>query len=325
MFYLLQKNLRFQIFVLVALAALFCYQLFALPVAVCPTDSFLPLSQSLGQWIMQNPLAAKTGIMFLFALQQVMLFLYYKRSKFDEQTSLLPCAALTVFAIAGGPTALFSPVLIANFVLTSILLFSDDSDHRNQKGRVLLSGILIGIATFFDTALFLIAVAFLFMLLNSRFNTISDLFVTLIGMAIPYIYCFACFFFVDDFPRLLDSITRVHFDFPLFTGTHPSVVSLISAVVAAIILIYVLVKLKIRFDYKLIVVRKRFANTHILFATLIGVLLMTNLPFPESVSYLSVPLAIYLAAYAPSRRLTITKEVVFTVLLTAIILLGMGV
>ena len=51
----------------------------------------------------------------------------------------------------------------------------------------------------------------------------------------------------------------------------------------------------------------------------------TNLPFPESVSYLSVPLAIYLAAYAPSRRLTITKEVVFTVLLTAIILLGMGV
>ena len=325
MFYLLQKNLRFQIFVMVALAGLFCYQLFAMPVAVCFPDSFLPLSRSLGQWMMQNPLTLNLGIVFLFSLQLVFLFLYFKRNKFDEQTSLLPCASLALFAIAGGPAAICSPVLIANFILASLLLLSDDSDHRNQKGRVLLSGILIGIASFFDITLFLIAVAFLFILLTNRFNSVRDIFVTLIGIVIPYIYCFAYFFFVDDFPRFLESFSRIHLGFPLFTDTHPSVVTLISAGVGVILFIYILVKLKIRFDYKLIVVRKRFVNTHILFVILIAIFLMTNLPFPESVNYLSVPLAIYLAAYAPSRRLTVTKEVVLTLFLTTAVLIWMGI
>ena len=62
-----------------------------------------------------------------------------------------------------------------------------------------------------------------------------------------------------------------------------------------------------------------------MFVILIGVMMTTNLPFPISANYLSVPLSIYLASYAPSRRLTITKEVVLTLFLTASILLGMGV
>ena len=325
MFYLLQKNLRFQIFVMFALAGLFCYQLLVLPVDVRFPDSFLPLSQSLGQWMMQNPLTLKLGIVLIFALQSIFLFLYFKRNKFDEQTSLLPCAALAVFAIAGGSAAICSPVLIANFILTSLLLLSDDSDHKHQKGRVLLSGILIGIASFFDITLFLIAAAFLFILLTNRFNSINDIFVTLIGIAIPYIYCFAYFFFVDEFPRFLDSFTHIHLVFPLFTDTHPSVVTLISVGIGIILFIYILVKLKIRFDYKLIVVRKRFVNTHILFVILAGVILLTNIPFPVSVNYMAVPLSIYLAAYAPSRRLSITKEVVLTVFLTATVLVWMGI
>lgn len=325
MFYLLQKNLRFQIFIMVVLTGLFCYQLFALPIALCSPDSFLPYTQSLGQWVSCNPTAAKIGVLLLVALQQVLLFFHFKRSKFDEQTSLLPCAAMMVFTIAGGTAALCSPVLIANVILTSLLLLSDDSDHRHQKSKVLLAGILLGVATFFDLALLIIPLALLFILLTNRFNTFSDIFVTLIGMVIPYIYCLAYFFFADSTPLLFDSFTHIHFNFPIFTVTHLSVVSLISAGTGALLLIYILVKLKIRFDYKLIVVRKRFVNTHILFVFLIGVLLLTNLPFPISATYLAVPLSIYLAAYAPSRRLTITKEVVLTVFLTAAILLGMGV
>lgn len=325
MFYLLQKSLRFQIFVLVVLAGLFCYQLFAMPVSFCAPDSFLPYTQSLGQWVLGNPMAAKIGILLLFFLQQVLLFLHFKRSKFDEQTSLLPCAALTLFAIAGGPAAVSSPVLISNVVVTGLLLLSDDSDQRHLKSKVLTAGILMGIATFFDLALFLIPLAFLFILLTNRLNTVSDIFVTLIGMLIPYIYCFAFFFFSDDLPHLQDAITHTNLSFPLFTATHPTLISLISIGVAVLLLIYILVRLKIRFDYKLIIVRKRFVNTHIMFVILIGVMMTTNLPFPISANYLSVPLSIYLASYAPSRRLTITKEVVLTLFLTASILLGMGV
>lgn len=325
MFYLLQKDLRFQIFVLVALSGLFFFQLFALPVSFCSPDSFLPYTQSIGQWVNTYPLSARIVILFLFALQQVMLFVYFKRSKFDEQTSLLPCAALTLFTVAGGPAAVCSPIFIANTVMTALLLLIDDSGRGHQKSRVLVAGILVGAATFFDLSLFLLAAAFLFILLTNRFNSISDIFVVIIGILIPYIYIAAYSFFVGSLPQDFDTFTQAHLTFPLLTGTQPSIVAVVSAIVGVLLLIYLFIRLKIRFDYKLIVVRKRFVNIHILFVVLVGVMLLTNLPFPASACYLSVPLAIYLASYAPSRRLTITKEVVLTLFLTAAVLLEMGV
>jgi hypothetical protein len=325
MFYLLQKDLRFQIFVLVALSGLFCYQLFALPVTFCSPDSFLPYAQSIGKWVNTYPLSARIAILFLFALQQVMLFVYFKRSKFDEQTSLLPCAALTLFTVAGGPAAVCSPIFIANTVMTALLLLIDDSGRGHQKSRVLVAGILVGAATFFDLSLFLLAAAFLFILLTNRFNSISDIFVVITGILIPYIYIAACSFFVGSLPQDFDTFTQAHLNFPLLTGTQPSIVAVISAIVGSLLLVYIFVRLKIRFDYKLIVVRKRFINIHILFFVLVGVLLLTNLPFPASACYLSLPLSLYLASYAPSRRLTITKEVVLTLFLTAAVLLEMGV
>lgn len=325
MFYLLQKDLRFQIFVLVVLSGLFCYQLFALPVAFCSPDSFLPYTQTLRQWVLANPLAARIVTLLLFALQQFQLFSYFKRSKFDDQTSLLPCAALALFTVAGGPAVICSPVLIANTVLTSLLLLIDDSSHSHQKSKVLLAGILIGIATFFDLSLFLLTAAFLLFLITNRFNSISDIFVHIIGILIPYIYSIAHSFFVESLPQDFATFIQAGLTFPLLTETHPSIVAIISAAVVVLLLIYIFVRLKIHFDYKLIVVRRRFINIHILFVVLVGVVLLTNLPFPASAAYLSVPLSIYLASYAPSRRLTITKEVVFTLFLTAEILLGMGV
>ena len=325
MFYLLQKDLRFQIFVLVALSGLFCYQLFALPVTFCSPDSFLPYAQSIGKWVNTYPLSARIAILFLFALQQVMLFVYFKRSKFDEQTSLLPCAALTLFTVAGGPAAVCSPIFIANTVMTALLLLIDDSGRGHQKSRVLVAGILVGAATFFDLSLFLLAAAFLFILLTNRFNSISDIFVVITGILIPYIYIAAYSFFVGSLPQDFDTFTQAHLNFPLLTGTQPSIVAVISAIVGSLLLVYIFVRLKIRFDYKLIVVRKRFINIHILFFVLVGVLLLTNLPFPASACYLSLPLSLYLASYAPSRRLTITKEVVLTLFLTAAVLLEMGV
>ena len=325
MFYLLQKDLRFQIFILAVLAGLFCYQLFVLPVAFCSPDTFLPYTQSLGKWVSVHPLPARIGILLLFVLQQVMLFLYFKRSKFGEQTSLLPCAALSLFAVAGGPSAVCSPVLIANTILAGLLLLISDSERGHQKSRVLFSGILMGVATFFDPSLFLLPVGFLFILLTNRFNSVSDIFVTLIGILIPYIYSTAHSFFAGSLPQHFDALSQARLTFPLLTEAQLSVVAAVSGAVAGVLLIYILVRLKIRFDYKLIVVRKRFINIHILFLVLVGVMLLTNLPFPVSTSYLAIPLSIYLASSAPSRRLTITKEVVLTLLLTATILLGMGV
>jgi len=323
MFYLLQKDLRFQIFVLVALTGLFCFQLFATPVAFCLYDPALPYALSLDEWTVLHPSAARAGILALYVLQQLLLYSYFKRNRFADNETLIPCIALAAFLAASGIASHCTPVLIANTAAIGVLRLSDDSESRHLKSRLLLAGTLIGIASLYDLSLLLLAVAIILILVTNRLNTLNDIFVALIGILIPYIYVLAYHFFVGNLSAYLSSFTRFDFQFPLVSA-RPSIVAIICIVVCIALLIYILVKLKIRFDYKLIVVRKRFANTHFLFVVSAAILFLTNLPYPQSLGYLFIPIAIYLAAYAPSRRFSITKEVVLTLFFTAITLIGIG-
>lgn len=323
MFYLLQKDLRFQIFVLLALTGLFCYQLFATPVAFCLYDPALPYALSLDEWTVLHPAAARAGILVLYLLQQLLLFSYFKKNHFADNETLITCIAMAIFIVASNIASNCTPVLIANTAAIGLLWLSDDSGSRHLKSRLLLAGTLIGIASLYDHVLLLLAVAVILILVTNRLNTLNDIFVALIGILIPYIYVASYHFFVGNLTDYLSSFSHLSLRFPLFDA-RPSLIAIICIVVCIALLIYILVKLKFRFDYKLIVVRKRFANTHFLFIVTIAIFILTNLPFPQSLGYLFVPVALYLAAYAPSRRFSISKEVVFTLLLTAIILIGLG-
>lgn len=323
MFYLLQKDLRFQIFILLALTGLFCYQLFATPVVFCLYDSALPYALSLDEWMSLHPTAARIGILILYALQQLLLFSYFKKNRFADNETLIPCIALAAFVVVDGIASQCTPVLIGNTAAIGVLCLCDNSEPRHQKSRVLLAGMLIGVASLYDLTLLLMSATVILISVTNRLNTLSDIFVALIGILIPYLYVAAYHFFVGNLASYLASFSRISLQFPLF-AMRPSIVSVTCMVVCIALLIYILIKLKIRFDYKLIVVRKRFANTHFLFIISAAILGLTNLPYPQSLGYLSIPIAIYLAAYAPSRRFSIAKEVVLTLFFTAITLIGIG-
>ena len=186
-----------------------------------------------------------------------------------------------------------------------------------------MAGALVGIASLYDLTLLLLAVAVILILVTNRLNTLTDIFVALIGILVPYIYVAAYHFFVGNLTNYLASFSSISLQFPLLAA-RPSIVSVVCIVVCFVLLIFILVKLKVRFDYKLIVIRKRFGNIHLLFIVSAAILFLTNLPFPQSLGYLFVPIALYLAAYAPSRRFSITKEVVLTLFITAITLIGIG-
>lgn len=323
MFYLLQKDLRFQIFVLLALTGLFCFQLFATPVSFCMYDTALPYALSLDEWTAFHPSAARIGILTLYGVQQLLLYSYFKRNRFADNETLIPCIALAAFLVVSGTATHCTPVLIANTAAIGMLRLSDDSESRHLKSRLLLAGTLIGIVSLYDISLLLLAVAVILILVTNRLNTLKDIFVALIGILIPYIYVVAYHFFVGNMSDYLSSFTHLSFQFPLFSS-RPSIVAIICIIVCIALLIYILVKLKIRFDYKLIVVRKRFGNIHFLFIVSAAVLFLTNLPYPQSLGYLFIPISLYLAAYAPSRRFSISKEVVLTLFFTAITLIGIG-
>lgn len=324
MFYLLQKDLRFQVFILIVLTGVFCFQLFTPPVAFSMYDPALPYALTLDEWVSGHPTGACIGILFLYVIQQMLLLTFFKKNRFVEQESFLPCIAMAAFLVVCNMASFCTPVFIANTAIVGILVLSDDSESHNQKTRALLAGILISITTLYDPTLILLTLTVFIILLTNRFNTKRDIFVTLIGIVIPYIYVLSYHFFVGNLPEYLTSFTRFSFHFPLFTATRPSIVAIICIAVCTIFLIYILVKLNVHYSHKLIVVRKRFVNMHFLFATLVCVMFLTNLPYPNSLGYLFVPISIYLAAYAPSRHFSIAKEVVLTILLTAITLIGIG-
>ena len=323
MFYLLQKDLRFQVFVLLALTGVFCFQLFAAPAAFCLYDSTRPYALSLDEWTALNQAPARIGILVLYVLQQLLLYNYFKTNRFADNETLIPCISLAAFMVAGGIASRCTPVFIANAAAIGLLKLSDDSESRHLKSRLLMAGALVGIASLYDFTLFLLAVSVILILVTNRLNTLNDIFVALIGILVPYIYVVAYHFFVGNLTDYLASFSHLSLRFPLL-ATRPSIVSVVCIVVCIALLIFILLKLKVRFDYKLIVIRKRFGNIHFLFIVSAAILFLTNLPFPQSLGYLFVPIALYLAAYAPSRRFSITKEVVFTLFLTAITLIGIG-
>lgn len=324
MFYLLQKDLRFQITLLIAMTGLFCYQLFTAPVNFLLYDPTLPYAESLAQWVPQHQLVTRTAVLTLYLLQQLMIFAYFKRSNFAEQESILPCLAMAAFTVAGGTGTFFTPVTIANTAIIGMMLLNNDNETQHLKSRVLLEGILIGIGSLYDPTLLILVFAIIPFLHYNRLTKLRDFFVALIGVIIPYLYVSAYHFFTDDLSSYLSSYTQLSLQFPIFTATHPSVIALICTALCIISLIYVLVKLKIKFDHRVIPVRKRFGNVHFLFAFLFIITLLTNTPFPASLGYLFVPFAIYLAAFAPSSRLSLSKEVVLTLFFTAITLIGIG-
>ena len=323
MFYLLQKDLRFQIFVLLALTGLFCYQMLATPVAFCLYDPSLPYPLSLDECISQNQTTARIGILVLYIIQQLLLYTYFKKNRFADNETLIPCIALAAFMVIGGTATHCTPALIANTAIIGLLRLSDDSESRHLKSQLLVAGALVGVASLYDITLLLLALAVILILVTNRLNNLTDIFVALIGILVPYIYVAAYHFFVGNLTDYLASFSSISLHFPLL-ATRPSIVSLICIVVCIALLIFILVKLKVRFDYKLIVIRKRFGNIHFLFIVTAAILFLTNLPFPQSLGYLFVPIALYIAAYAPSRRFSISKEVVLTLLLTAITLIGIG-
>lgn len=323
MFYLLQKDLRFQLFVLLALTGVFCFQLFAAPVTFCLYDSSMPYALSLDAWTMQHQAAARISMLVLYLIQQLLLYTYFKKNRFADNESLMPCIALAAFMVAGGIATRCTPVFIANAAAIGLLWLSDDSGGRHLKSRILVAGALIGIASLYDLTLFLLAAAVILIIVTNRLNTLTDIFVTIIGILVPYIYVAAYHFFVGNLADYLASFSDISFHFPLL-ATRPSIVSIVCIAVCIALLIFILVKLKVRFDYKLIIIRKRFGNIHFLFIVSSAILFLTNLPFPQSLGYLFVPIALYLAAYAPSRRFSISKEVVLTLFFTAITLIGIG-
>lgn len=324
MFYILQKNFQFQILVLAILLGIFGFQLFTGSVGYTGYDEFLPYSASFSAFATAHQGGAKAIFLGIFLIQQLFLFLSFKRNRFADRSSLLPCIALTAFYVGGNIATHCTPAILVNLATTIILLLGDDTSQRHIRSKVLVAGMLIGIVSLYDLNAIVLLVPYALILLTNRLNKAKDIVIAVIGVLVPYLYVMAFHFFRGDLLPYLHTFTSIHLSFPLFTATHLTIVQLVATLVMALLIIYIVIRLKIRYDHKVILIRKRFLSIIFLFIATTAMLLLSNTAFPFSFRYLFIPLAFFTASYMQSNRFSILKELVMVLLFVSITLVGMA-
>ena len=156
----------------------------------------------------------------------------------------------------------------------------------------------------------------------SQIDKLRSLLAMLCGVLTPYLYLLAHHYFAGSLTQYLQSFSHIHFLFPLFNQHPLSLYTLIAMGVGLLLLIYVMARLRVLYQNKLIVIRRRYLYLCILFCFNIAMLLLSNTPFPYSLSYLLIPVTVYMIAFIPVRNFAISTEILLTILTASFVVMA---
>lgn len=323
MFYFLQKHRWLQVVVIAAAMAYFCVRLFSTPLILTHYDAFLPCAEWLSGSIVQWQSLYRALILLAVISEGVLLINFFHKSNMLEQKSFFPIIWFVGFMVVGCYSLPPTPVFITNLIILCLVNLNKDYQNERVKTQVLLSGGLIGVASFFDFTAVLLLFYVIIALAINRFSKLKDMIVTLLGFLIPYIYMFSYHFFVDDVAVYAASFQQFHLNFPLLKILSSSLWKIAALAVFILLIPFVLVRLKMLFDNKLVIIRQRYITLNFLFLTLVVMMFLSNIPFPYTMGYLFVPLSFYFTAIISDKRISFIKEVVLFVLVAAVVVLGL--
>lgn len=322
MFYLLKKNYLLQIFALVAVLVLCGVQIFFNSLETTYLDSCLPCAAALASAAVSHPLLLKISLFLSLLLQMWLLFRYVSVSGFLEEESILPSSLLFALLLAMGIFQPLSSASITNLAILLVLNLNGDFQGKSAPTTTLISGIIIGLNSLFDIAAALLLLFYVIMLFVNRLEKIKSVLTAICGVILVYIYLFSAHFFRGTLIELWNSFSHLHCSFPIFTQTYFSVYAFIAIALFALFSFYVMVRLKVQYDSKLILLRQRFLFLCVLFVFGILMLLTSNLPFPFSLTYLLIPATCYIVAFIPSRGFSIPAELLLCILSASLIVMA---
>ena len=324
MFYFLQKFKIIQIIIMVVMTVLMAIQLFQQPMEFCYFDTALPFAKSLATGVSQHSGLFK-GFLFLMVLAEgFILYQYFKKGAFMDNTSFFPVIWFFTFNAFACFLTPFTPIAITNLTIILLLMLNEPSSHLRFKFQLLLSGILIAINCFYDFSAVLLLLYLIISLAISRLEKFRDVLALLLGFTLPFIYIGTVYFFKGDFSVFTDMWKQDHFHSAIFSLPHISMVTIVCIAVFILLLPYIVIQLKILFDNKLIVIRKRFISLVILLITLLVMVLVSQVPLPYSLAYFSVPVTSFLSAMIPEKNFSIIKEVAIVLFAATIIVMSLG-
>ena len=289
-----------------------------------PTHFLQPLSSTVF-WQMLAPLQSHYGgmitiISFGLLLQILLTDVYYFRGGFGDNHHLMVCIWFLLILCCGGFVSELSPVWFSNLILAIIISLNFDYDNGNLKSKDLLSGILTGVASLFYPPMLFVAFFVISSLIINRFSKYKDIIVYILGILLVYLYIFCFYFFCNRLPELYQFVTEIRF-YNTFMMTEMyswKVMVLIATTVAS--LLYAIVVLKIQYDSKTVLLRKRLITIHLI--TMSTLLLMAFSPFDfhQAVGFLLIPMTLYYSMLSQMKEHPFINDLMMLIFVVALCL-----
>lgn len=317
MLHLLNKNLNIQLFFLILLLGWSGWNIFA-RMTLMPAEGSMFLYHAIANLWDWNQIVVR---IFAFLIVLTMTFgvlREFQQNHFYENRTYMPGIFLLLVLNCGKFLSMFTPALLTTFFTALIMIIYMPSESATKaKDRIFIFGLVIAIATMLDINAFGI---FLFLVLTIATNSVSplkDCLILLLGLLFPYIYAFSSAFLFDSLPAFLQSWRNLTIFAPIQEITHLRIVDYVALNYFAFISVYLIIRGKQLLDNKLIVIRQAFANTHLLFVSMMLFLWLGNMSMHGALLYLVPPIAIYLSvAVIPKRR-----RFIFDILVVALCIL----
>lgn len=289
------------------------------------STQYVPMSTPALCWQSFAPLQNHYVVMCLILalgilIQLVLTDVYYFRGGFGDTHHLMVVLWYMLLLCCGGFVSDFSPVWVSNIILGIVITLSFDYDNGNIKSKDLFSGILIGVSTLFYPPIILMSAFVISSLIVNKFSKYKDIFAFLLGLLLVYVYIFCFYFFTDRLQELYQILSELHWYNTIgatqaFTWRE---IVLVSA--TALSLFYSLLILKIEYNNKQVVLRKRLLTIHLITFCMLLMFFFSPFDVHQAVGFLILPMTLYYAMLSQIKQHPFVNDVMMLIFAVALCL-----
>ena len=241
--------------------------------------------------------------------------LFFRKYDFFDTLSYYPSVFFLVIVLLSGIYIKSLFPLIFLFILVLILLINVDYTLSVVKGRIFISGILIGIISFLNVSAVLLLFFLLLSLISHRFIRLKDVCVAFFGFVFPIIYFLSYYFLTDQFGKIIELFSHLSVFGFAKSFIDISVFQLIKLLWFIIIMLYFLMWLRLQYTSKLIVLRRRLVSIDAMSIILLCMLFLSNSSYTEAPLYLALPFTVYFSLATREQRRWIFHDILILITL----------
>lgn len=320
MLYFLNKNNILQIIISVLLFGWAVFTIFT-QMTLCPPEGQTLVYQQWFEFGQLHPLNYKIIAVVWVLLVSLLIQLFFNRNRFSETPTLMPILFCLLFLNLGKFTTFFSPAYFTILLTTLVILFNaQDNNEKPMKNRVFASGILIGLTTLADPNALWIALFLMLALFTNNYSKAKEICILFAGLLMVAIYTFTYFFLSDKLPLLGETIKHLQFFNIIRDIKSISVLNWVLVSFLLFSLIYLVAILKLYFDNKLIVLRKRFVTTVVLLVIMLIIVLFANLNIHQGLLYLIIPITLFYSILSQIKRRRLWHDLITIALMVLLCL-----